>query len=101
MQRPGPPRAAVARAVRHTAPAIATAGLVLAGSFATLAATPGSEQVAFALTLGILLSAVVLSLVLVPAVAALLGRALWWPLRQARHHHRAEPAPEPYRVPVP
>ncbi|MFF2080858.1 MMPL family transporter [Kitasatospora sp. NPDC058162] len=101
MQRPGPPRAAVARAVRHTTPAIATAGLVLAGSFATLAATPGSEQVAFALTLGILLSAVVLSLVLVPAIAALLGRALWWPLRPARHHHRAEPAPEPNRVPVP
>ncbi|MFD8088358.1 MMPL family transporter, partial [Kitasatospora sp. NPDC059722] len=100
MQRPGPPRAAVARAVRHTTPAIATAGLVLAGSFATLAATPGSEQVAFALTLGILLSAAVLSLVLVPAVATLLGRALWWPLRPA-HHHRAEPAPEPYRVPVP
>ncbi|MFF3001870.1 hypothetical protein ACFVTF_03555 [Kitasatospora sp. NPDC057940] len=62
-----------------------------------ITATPGSEQVAFALTIGILLSAVVL--VLVPVVAALLGRALWWPLRPARHH-RAEPAPEPYRVPV-
>ncbi|MEU9042907.1 MULTISPECIES: MMPL family transporter [unclassified Kitasatospora] len=101
MHRPGPPRTAVARAVRHTTPTIATAGLVLAGSFATLAATPGSEQVAFALTLGILLSAAVLSLVLVPALAALLGRALWWPVRPARHHHRAEPAPEPDRVPVP
>ncbi|MFD7644569.1 MMPL family transporter [Kitasatospora sp. NPDC059795] len=81
MHRPGPARAAVARAVRHTTPTIATAGLVLAGSFATLAATPGSEQIAFALTLGILLSACVLSLALVPAVAAVLGRALWWPLR--------------------
>ncbi|MFJ7243499.1 MMPL family transporter [Kitasatospora sp. NPDC098652] len=83
MHRPGPVRAAVARAVRYTAPAIATAGLVLAGSFATLATTPGSEQVAFALTLGILLSALVLSLVTVPALAALLGRGLWWPLRPA------------------
>ncbi|MFJ6620712.1 MMPL family transporter [Kitasatospora sp. NPDC091335] len=100
MRVPGPTRAAVARAVRHTAPAIATAGLVLAGSFATLAATPGSEQVAFALTLGILLSAVVLSLVLVPAVAALLGRAIWWPLRPARHR-TAAPAPEPVHVPAP
>ena len=81
MHRPGPARAAVARAVRYTAPAIATAGLVLAGSFATLATTPGSEQVAFSLTLGILLSALVLSLVTVPAAAALLGRSLWWPLR--------------------
>ncbi|MGW2400170.1 MMPL family transporter [Kitasatospora sp. NPDC001664] len=82
MHRPGPARAAVARAVRHTTPAIATAGLVLAGSFASLATTPGSAQVAFALTLGILLSAFVLSLALVPALAALLGRSLWWPLRR-------------------
>ncbi|MFD2466313.1 MMPL family transporter [Amycolatopsis silviterrae] len=80
-QRPGPARAAVARAVRHTAPAIATAGLVLAGSFATLATSPGNEQVAFAMALGIMLSALVLSLVLVPALAALFGKALWWPLR--------------------
>ncbi len=104
MQRPGPARAAVARAVRHTAPAIAMAGLVLAGSFATLATTPGSEQVAFAMTLGIMLSALVLSLVLVPALAALFGRALWWPVRprptvggQSRRRATAT-APEPERV---
>ncbi|MER7585322.1 MMPL family transporter [Kitasatospora sp. NPDC097691] len=101
MRTPGPARAAVARAVRHTAPAVATAGLVLAGSFASLATTPGSEQVAFAMTLGILLSAVVLSLVLVPAVAALFGRALWWPVRTARHERTAVRAPEPARIPVP
>ncbi|MGW4380652.1 MMPL family transporter [Kitasatospora sp. NPDC004531] len=94
MQQPGSARAAVARAVRHTTPTIATAGLVLAGSFATLAATPGTEQIAFALTLGILLSAGVLSLVLVPAVAALLGRALWWPLRTT-------PARTPAHAPTP
>ncbi|MET8698392.1 MMPL family transporter [Kitasatospora sp. NPDC004723] len=93
MHRPGPARAAVARAVRHTTPAVATAGLVLAGSFATLATTPGSAQIAFALTLGILLSAVVLSLALVPALATLLGRALWWPLRPT-------PAPTPTSTPT-
>ncbi|MFJ9520552.1 MMPL family transporter [Kitasatospora sp. NPDC101801] len=99
MRRPGSARAAVARAVRHTAPAVATAGLVLAGSFATLATTPGSEQVAFAMALGIMLSALVLSLVVVPALAALLGRALWWPLRprpQLRH-----PETVPARHPEP
>ncbi|MFF9131409.1 MMPL family transporter [Streptomyces sp. NPDC014806] len=98
MHHPGPARAAVARAVRHTTPAVGTAGLVLAGSFATLATTPGSAQIAFALTLGILLSAVVLSLALVPALATLLGRALWWPLRPAR---RRTPTPPPTRVLVP
>ncbi|MFF8954171.1 MMPL family transporter [Streptomyces sp. NPDC014894] len=103
MRRPGPARAAVARAVRHTTPAIATAGLVLAGSFATLATTPGSRQIAFAMTLGIMLSALVLSLVLVPALAALLGRGLWWPVRPrpapGPHHDDPAPAPrEPDRV---
>ncbi|MFJ4666653.1 MMPL family transporter [Kitasatospora purpeofusca] len=102
MERPGPVRGAVARAVRHTTPAIATAGLVLAGSFATLATTPGSEQVAFAMTLGILLSALVLSLVLVPALAALLGRGLWWPLRTApRHASAGAEAGTPDRESVP
>ncbi|MGW7411139.1 MMPL family transporter [Streptomyces sp. NPDC054863] len=104
MQRPGSARAAVARAVRHTTPSIATAGLVLAGSFATLAANPGSQQDAFALTLGILLSALVLSLVLVPALAALLGRAIWWPFcprpatRGHAQHRATAPAPEPEKV---
>ncbi|MFG2226563.1 MMPL family transporter [Streptomyces sp. NPDC048644] len=104
MQRPGPARAAVSRAVRHTTPAIATAGLVLAGSFATLATTPGNEQIAFAMALGIMLSALVLSLVLVPALAALLGRSIWWPFRPRPttgghpQHRTNAPAPEPDRV---
>ncbi|RKE18781.1 MMPL family transporter [Streptomyces sp. TLI_171] len=98
MRRPGPPRAAVARAVRHTAPAVATAGLVLAGSFASLAASPGSEQISFALTLGILLSALVLSLALVPALATLLGRTLWWPLRPGPAPVPVAPTPERHPV---
>ncbi|MEV7415880.1 MMPL family transporter [Streptomyces sp. NPDC089919] len=106
MQRPGPARAAVARAVRHTAPAVATAGLVLAASFATLATTPGSRQIAFAMALGIMLSAIVLSLVLVPALAVLFGRALWWPVhRTAGPGHAAGPdgadrPPAPQREPA-
>ncbi|GAA1214288.1 MMPL family transporter [Kitasatospora nipponensis] len=100
MEQPVPARTAVARAVRHTAPAIATAGVVLAGSFATLAVTPSSstQQVGFAMALGILLSAFLLSIVLVPSLAALLGRSLWWPVRSGRSATRP-PAHEqvPYR----
>ncbi|GHG61986.1 MMPL family transporter [Streptomyces griseocarneus] len=101
MERPGPARAAVARAVRHTAPAIATAGIVLAASFGSLAvnAAPSTQQIGFATALGILLSAFVLSIVLVPALAAILGRGTWWPVRPGRHHgrHHAGPtAPEPH-----
>uniref|UniRef100_A0AAU2JZQ1 MMPL family transporter n=1 Tax=Streptomyces sp. NBC_00049 TaxID=2903617 RepID=A0AAU2JZQ1_9ACTN len=86
MERPGPARAAVGRAVRHTAPAIATAGLVLAASFGSLAVNPApsTQQIGFATALGILLSAFVLSIVLVPALAALLGRSTWWPVRPRR-----------------
>ncbi|MEU8924256.1 MMPL family transporter [Kitasatospora sp. NPDC048545] len=100
MEHPGPPRAAVARALRHTAPAIATAGLVLAGSFASLAVTPqpSTQQIGFATALGILLSAFLLSIVLVPALATILGRSLWWPLRPGRttaqptgRHHTGTP----------
>ncbi|MFI1103995.1 MMPL family transporter [Streptomyces melanogenes] len=96
MERPGPARAAVARAVRHTAPAIATAGVVLAASFGSLAvnAAPATQQIGFATGLGILLSAFVLSIVLVPALAALLGRSIWWPVRPGRTkgRHHTEPS---------
>ncbi|WP_236569078.1 MMPL family transporter, partial [Streptomyces sp. MBT58] len=83
MEGPRRARDAVARAVRHTAPAIATAGIVLAASFGSLAvgSNPSTQQIGFATGLGILLSAFVLSVVLVPAAAALLGRGIWWPVR--------------------
>lgn len=99
MERPGPARAAVARAVRHTAPAIATAGVVLAASFGSLAvnAVPSTQQIGFATALGIMLSAFVLSIVLVPALAALLGRSTWWPVRAGRRQGRAHA--EPYAQP--
>ncbi|MEU0666469.1 MMPL family transporter [Streptomyces lavendulocolor] len=100
MSHGGPARAAVARAVRHTAPAVATAGVVLAASFGSLAvnADPSTRQLGFATALGILLSAFVVSLLLVPAVAALLGRGMWWPVRGARGRRDGttpRSAPEP------
>jgi len=109
MERPGPARSAVARAVRHTAPAIATAGLVLAGSFGSLAVNPApaTQQIGFATALGILLSAFVLSVALIPALAALLGRSLWWPVRPRRTARQPTPyepgqrAGEPGSAPVP
>ncbi|WKV70267.1 MMPL family transporter [Streptomyces sp. PCS3-D2] len=104
MERPGPAREAVARAVRHTAPAVATAGVVLAASFGSLAVNPvaATQQIGFATALGILLSAFVLSIVLVPACAVLLGRSLWWPAKP--RPAAAEPASEtgtPERALVP
>ncbi|MFI8873385.1 MMPL family transporter [Streptomyces sp. NPDC055243] len=107
MEKPVSARHAVAEAVRHTAPAVATAGIVLAGSFASLAASPATQEIGFATGLGIILSSLVLSLVLVPALAAILGRGLWWPRRPNRSHGRhhtpdghtpdGPTAPEQYR----
>ncbi|MEV3873718.1 MMPL family transporter [Streptomyces sp. NPDC049906] len=98
MEGPRTARAAVARAVRHTAPAVATAGIVLAASFGSLAigSNASTQQIGFATGLGILLSAFVLSIVLVPAAAALLGRGIWWPVRPGGRRgpgSRPEPAP--------
>lgn len=74
-----PVRDAVADAVRHVAPAIAAAGLVLASSFGTLVleSDQASREQGFAMAFGILLASLVVSSVLVPALTALVGRRAW------------------------
>jgi RND superfamily putative drug exporter len=70
-----PVRQAVAEGVRNVVPAIAAAGLVLAGSFATLMLEPdtGSKQLGFTMAVGIVLASLVVSSLLVPALTALFG----------------------------
>ncbi|MET7420141.1 MMPL family transporter [Dactylosporangium sp. NPDC005555] len=77
------PRAAAALAVRHGGPSVAAAGLILAGTFAVLALAPVSflRQIGFSVAAGILLSAFVMSMFLVPALTAIFGHAAWWPGR--------------------
>jgi RND superfamily putative drug exporter len=74
-----PVREAVAEAVRHVAPAVGAAGLVLASSFGTLMleVDSASRQQGFALAFGILLASFVVSSVLVPALTALAGLRAW------------------------
>jgi RND superfamily putative drug exporter len=87
-------RRAVAEAVRHVAPAVGAAGLVLAASFGTLMldASTTQREMGFAMAFGILLASLVVSSLLVPAVTAIAGRRAWWPGRAAR-----EPQPVPRR----
>jgi len=75
------PREAAAIGVEHGGPTVAAAGLILAGTFAVLALAPISflQQLGFAVALGIVLSAFVMSIFLVPALTALLGHKAWWP----------------------
>jgi RND superfamily putative drug exporter len=75
------PRDATALAIAHAGPTVAAAGLLLAGTFGALliSGVPFFVQIGFAVTLGIVLVSMVVSLLLVPAATALLGRVAWWP----------------------
>jgi putative drug exporter of the RND superfamily len=75
------PRQAAAIGVEHAGPTVAAAGLILAGTFAVLLLAPilFLQQMGFAVAVGIVLSAFVMSLFLVPALTALIGHGAWWP----------------------
>ncbi len=79
------PREAASLAVSRAGPSVAAAAVILAGTFGALlvSGVPFFVQIGFAVTLGILLVAFVVSMLLVPAVSALAGRAAWWPGRPA------------------
>jgi RND superfamily putative drug exporter len=86
------PRRAAETAVRQAGPAVGTAGLVLAASFALLTISPILAQIGFAVATGVLISTFVNAFLLIPALTSLLGRKAWWPSR--------EHAPTPPPVPV-
>jgi putative drug exporter of the RND superfamily len=75
------PRAAADLAIEHAGPSVGAAGLILAGTFASmlLATVAFLKEMGFAVSIGILISAFVMSMFLVPSVTALLGHKAWWP----------------------
>ncbi len=75
------PRQAARLAVAHAGPSVASAGVILAGSFASLALAGVSllSQLGLSVATGIVLSAFVMSMFLVPALTTLIGHAAWWP----------------------
>jgi putative drug exporter of the RND superfamily len=78
------PRQAAADAVRHAGPAIGSAGLILAGTFASLILAGNSilQQVGFAVAAGIALAAFVMAMFFSPSLTALVGNRAWWPGHQ-------------------
>jgi RND superfamily putative drug exporter len=88
------PRTAADLAVEHGGPSIAAAGLILAGTFGSmiLAGISFLVEMGFSVSIGILLSAFVMAMFLVPSVTALVGRKAWWPGRTG-----GPPAAEPDR----
>ena len=75
------PRPAAAKAIEHAGPTVAAAGLILAGTFASLMLAEGTffKSLGFAFSFGIAVAAFVMALFLTPALTALIGHAAWWP----------------------
>ncbi|UFS95360.1 MMPL family transporter [Nocardia huaxiensis] len=75
------PHTSAALAVRHTGPTIAAAGVILAGTFASmmLAGNTVLSQMGFAISVGIAIAAGVMAMFFTPAVTALIGKRAWWP----------------------
>jgi putative drug exporter of the RND superfamily len=85
-----PVRDAVAVAVPQASRAITTAGVALAASFAALAVIPLEQfrQLAIAMALGVILDAIAVRSLLVPALVAFFGRLGMWP---GGGRYRAQP----------
>lgn len=75
-------RTAMVRAVQGTGAVITSAGLVLAGVFAALGVLPlvTLGQLGLIVGLGVIIDTIVVRTILVPAVFALLGERMWWPV---------------------
>jgi putative drug exporter of the RND superfamily len=80
-------RAGVLTGLAATGGVVSSAGVVLAATFAALAVLPllVLAELAFAVSVGVLLDALVVRTLLVPALTLDLGRVVWWPgpLRRA------------------
>ncbi|MFE9028223.1 MMPL family transporter [Streptomyces iakyrus] len=79
-------REGMLKALSATGGVITSAGLVLAATFAVLATLPLVMliEVGFLVAFGVLLDALLVRSVLVPALTLLIGRRIWWPSRLSR-----------------
>ncbi|GAA0667019.1 hypothetical protein GCM10009535_53520 [Streptomyces thermocarboxydovorans] len=96
------PEAAALTALRTTGGVIASAGIVLAATFAVLTTLPlvPLVELGFVIAVGVLLDTFLVRTYLVTTASVLLRRRMWWPGRLSRAPHPAEPE-EQQRQPEP
>lgn len=96
------PGAAALTALRTTGGVIASAGLVLAATFAVLT-NMGLVQLVelgFVIAVGVLLDTFLVRTYLVTSASVALGRKVWWPGRLSKRPERPSGTPAPERVSV-
>ena len=102
------PRTAVELAVEQAGPTVVSAGVILAGTFASLGLTGISllVQLGATIAIGVAIVSFVMATVLVPSLSALIGKRVWWPGRQEAvtplaAEERSHPEPRPSGEPAP
>ena len=101
MQEGKDPRAAAELAVEQAGPTVVSAGVILAGTFASLGLTGISllVQIGATIAIGVILVSFVMATVLVPSLSALIEKRVWWPGHQdAVKPSRPATIPAPGRV---
>ncbi len=90
------PEAAALTALRTTGGVIASAGVVLAATFAVLTTLPmvGLVELGFVIAVGVLLDTFLVRTYLVTTASVLLRRRMWWPGRLSRVPERTAPPEE-------
>ena len=87
-------RSGMVRGLAVTGAVITSAGIVLAGTFSVLAILPlvFLTEIGFVIAFGVLLDALIVRSVLVPALVLDVGPRIWWPSRLAQTdgEHRVE-----------
>ena len=86
----------ILKGLSATGGVITSAGIVLAATFAALGVVPilFLAQIGFIVAFGVLLDALVVRSLLVPALCYDVGRAIWWPSRLSREADHADAATE-------
>ncbi len=103
-------RIAAELAVKHAGPTVLSAGVILAGTFASLGLTGISllVQLGMTIAIGVIIVSFVMATVLVPSLSALIGTRVWWPghvspvgpvaVEDHTHTHSGRPSAQPAPV---